>query len=731
MNRKFFFYIFFLLVLLPASAQVTSVNTTIFWDTSLSMKTRDLDKDLGILQKIFKRTPNQKVQLVLLNNTAEEEEFTITSGDWSTLKTVLTQQSYDGAANYSLLEGMAKNPKVYFFTDGIKVLANDYLSLPEKSFIINSNPNSDTQFLKQAALISRSRLMDFTANFVKNKGSVESVINTSDQVKGTIYVDNKPAINVKVVVKGTAEGVLTDANGQFAISAKQGDSLVITSREKSTFKIMAISEITNLDIFLKGNIVALDEVILVENQQEATLVVTGYGTENKEKLGYNVTTLGEDRIAAVEVTAEEVLANKVAGLDVRPQEELGTQGGGLGRAVIRGGRTINASEFALVVIDNVPQQRSANFFGSQNVSEFNFIDPNNIAEITVLKSLAATNRFGSEGSNGAILITTKTGKYDGAKAKKGDRALLKNNIYTEDQSASLNVETPLVRALNASKSLEEAYDTYITLRNFNSTSSEFYLNAFNYFHTKDKTKAAMILSNIIEIYPNDLAKLRAVSLSLWKIEAYDAILTLSNHIIKKYPTEVQTYLDRALVYKAQKDYQKAFKELLALYKGSGNSGLQTKGVLKTIEREIRNLVSSHPNAINTFGLEDKLLNAIKFKVRAVFQWSDPSAEFNIQFVNPQNRFFNWEHNNTANADRIQEEITEGYANEEFEFYGDINGKWIINIAAEAAQKDYANPLVMKCSLYKNFGYSNQQHEEIVVAFPREGGKIKIKTLEVN
>ena len=190
---------------------------------------------------------------------------------------------------------------------------------------------------------------------------------------------------------------------------------------------------------------------------------------------------------------------------------------------------------------------------------------------------------------------------------------------------------------------------------------------------------------------------------------------------------MQTYLDRALVYRAQKNYQQAYKELLALYKDTDNPNLQTNGVLKTIEREIRNLVSSHSNAINTFGLDDKLLNAIKFKVRAVFQWSDPSAEFNIQFVNPQNRFFNWEHNNSTNANRIQEEIKEGYASEEFEFYGDINGKWIINITAEEAQNNNTDPLVMKCSLYKNFGYSNQQHEEIVVTFPKEGGRHKIKT----
>jgi uncharacterized protein YfaP (DUF2135 family) len=109
---------------------------------------------------------------------------------------------------------------------------------------------------------------------------------------------------------------------------------------------------------------------------------------------------------------------------------------------------------------------------------------------------------------------------------------------------------------------------------------------------------------------------------------------------------------------------------------------------------------------------------VKYNVRLVFEWNDPEAEFNLQFVNPQKRFFNWEHNRMTSAERIKDEILNGYTSEEFEFYGEgVQGKWILN-ATYLDNIDATNrePLVLKCTLYQNFGYPDQSVEEIVVHF---------------
>ena len=63
------------------------------------------------------------------------------------------------------------------------------------------------------------------------------------------------------------------------------------------------------------------------------------------------------------------------------------------------------------------------------INSTSYLDPNNIADVTILKGLAATNRYGSLGNNGVILITTKTASYDVVNNKNKDQALLTNNIY--------------------------------------------------------------------------------------------------------------------------------------------------------------------------------------------------------------------------------------------------------------------------------------------------------------
>ncbi len=96
--------------------------------------------------------------------------------------------------------------------------------------------------------------------------------------------------------------------------------------------------------------------------------------------------------------------------------------------------------YALVVINGVPMDRSSQSIDkgtgatSSSVAAFDFVDPGNIANISVLKGLAATNAYGSEGANGVILITTKTAVAGSNTKQKKDLALVQNNVYDEEES---------------------------------------------------------------------------------------------------------------------------------------------------------------------------------------------------------------------------------------------------------------------------------------------------------
>lgn len=745
--------ILFLLGSMLSAQEVLNQNTTICWDVSASMSTRDLQKDFSVLKKVFERKPDQEVQLLLFGTDVAEKQYSIKAGDWSQLKGDLENVSYDGATIYGVLKGKIKNANVYVFTDGQKSLSKDKMSLNGKSFLINSSPNGNAKFLERTALLNKSRLMDFAAMLpenVKKLGQKAKVDPPSQKsaISGTVYVDNKPASDVRVAVKGLSDSFLTGPSGGFSIPAQVGDTLVITSRISKTIKTVPIEIMAQTDVFMASNIVALDEVIVVEKELEkAEMALTGYGLQRQDAIGYAVSEIDDEDISEVTTAVGDAINTKVSGLDVPGQNAWDREAGGLGAARIRGSGSINMNTNALVVVNGVPMKRSTtqvgsafesnsnNVAGSYQTSNANmdYIDPANIANITVLKGLAATNAWGSEGRGGVILITTKTAVFTNSKTGKPvDRALLKNNIYKESQEEMGLQASPTIGALVESGSVQDAYDTYLALRDLNESSVVFYLDAFQYFKEADAQIAQSVISNLLENNTGDLEILRTVAKTLSAIGANQNVVRISEEIIQLAPSDVNAYLSKAKAKIALGDYQEALNELLALERGTKYFAVDASAISKTLKREIKNLIVKHRGKLNLANVEAEYLNNIKYKMRLVFEWNVPGAEFELQFVNPQKRYFNWEHTNDALGARITDELKNNYRLEEYEFYGDMTGEWVINAKYLGERKDVEKvPLVLKTTIYKDFGLPNQSQEEIVVHFSKPNEKKNLRKLVVN
>jgi len=734
----------FLFGMLPMlSQEAPNNNTTICWDVSSSMVTRDLEKDLSVLEKIFQRNGNQQVQLLLFGVVIEEKNYAVQNGAWSELKKDLQHIKYDGGTIYSTLQHKIKNPNVYVFTDGQKNLSKDVLALDGKSFLINSNPARDAKFLERTALLNKSRLMDFATmlpeNVEKLQQKPKKQIQQNPTIKGTVYIDNKPAADVKVTIKGISDSFLTGAAGDFDIPAQVGDTLVVTSRKSKTIRMMPVEAMVHLNVFMTSNIVALDEVVVVEKELEKSeLTLTGYGLQRQDEIGYAVSEIDASEISAVTTTITDAINTKVPGLDVRGKIELNGQvAGGLGSAKIRGSGTLNMNTDALVVVNGVPQRRSeTNNVRGIDIStnaNLDYIDPANIANITVLKGLAATNAWGSEGRGGVILITTKTAVHGtGQKGKPVDQALLKNNVYDESQGEMTSNTSPTITALKKSKSVSDAYNSYLALKSLNQSSVTFFLEAFEYFKRKDAKLAGSIISNLLESNAGDIEVLKVVSKAFATIGEYENVIRLNEEIIKISPSDVNAYFNSAKAKIELGKYQEALRELLALEKGNTYFSVNASGISKTLKREIKNLISKHKSQLNLTSVDAEYLNNVKYKGRLVFEWNVPAAEFELQFVNPQKRFFNWEHTNSSIGSRIEDELKNNFRIEEYEFYGDVEGKWVINAkylgGATATEKV---PLVLKTTIYKDFGYPTQNKEEILVHFSQPNEKRNLKTLAVN
>ena len=216
-------------------------------------------------------------------------------------------------------------------------------------------------------------------------------------IKGIVKdTTGEPVIGANVLVKGTTNGTITDFDGNFQLSANKGDIIVVSFIGYTAQELPATAELMN--IILKDDSEMLSEVVVI-----------GYGVAKKNDLTGSVTAMKPDEMNKGLVTnAQDMMQGKIAGVNVTSAS--GTPGAGA-QIRIRGGSSLNASNDPLIVIDGLAMDNS----GVQGLSNpLSMVNPNDIETFTVLKDASATAIYGSRGSNGVIIITTKKGK-SGAK----------------------------------------------------------------------------------------------------------------------------------------------------------------------------------------------------------------------------------------------------------------------------------------------------------------------------
>jgi TonB-linked SusC/RagA family outer membrane protein len=205
-------------------------------------------------------------------------------------------------------------------------------------------------------------------------------------VTGTVSDENGATLpGVSVVVKGTQKGTTTNADGTFSIGVADASSVLVFSYVGYLSQEVAIGARTQLNVSLKADNKSLEEVVVI-----------GYGTVKKSDMTGSVSSISSDKFSEQTVTRiDQALQGRAAGVVVT--NTVGAPGADV-RVRIRGVNSALGSNEPLYVIDG--------FVGA----DFNTINPNDIASLEVLKDASSTAIYGSRGSNGVIIITTKSGK---------------------------------------------------------------------------------------------------------------------------------------------------------------------------------------------------------------------------------------------------------------------------------------------------------------------------------
>ena len=201
-------------------------------------------------------------------------------------------------------------------------------------------------------------------------------------------------VGANISIKGTVKGTASDANGKFKIDVPNSSSVLIFSYVGFATKEITVGNQTNFNMVLLSNESILDEVVVI-----------GYGTQKKSDLTGSVGSVKQDQLLERPAASlNQALSGRMAGVQVNTNSG---RPGGRTTIRVRGFSSINSSNNPLYVVDGVmlPQNNQSQFSNA-----IDYINPNDIVSVEVLKDASSTAIYGARGANGVVLVTTKKGK---------------------------------------------------------------------------------------------------------------------------------------------------------------------------------------------------------------------------------------------------------------------------------------------------------------------------------
>jgi TonB-dependent SusC/RagA subfamily outer membrane receptor len=439
--------------------------------------------------------------------------------------------------------------------------------------------------------------------------------------------------------------------------------------------------------FNKSN--ALDEVVVI-----------GYGAQRRSALTGSVTSLSS-RELSFSTTVPNALQGRVAGLVVT--NNTGAPGSAA-NIIIRGLSTMSGDSQPLYVLDGVPI----------DATEVSFINTNNIETITVLKDASAAAIYGSRGSNGVIVITSKRGRSGQAPTGIVKYKNLEDVDYVEEL-----------------KGIDKAnkYGEYLQMKKTElGQNASFYFDvAEHMFNEGLKVEAQRVLSNLAELNAENHQLLRAMGYMFETWGDYENAIMVYKKVLSIKEEEPQSYRDLALAYEKNGSHQEAVDLLYKIltknwqqYEGRYN------GLRGIILNELNAIIDQNRATIDIGKIDTAILKVLPVDLRIVIDWNKDETDIDLHVIEPGGEECFYLHRETKRGGRISEDFTQGYGPEEYEIKNAGNGTYHVQVKyyGDRYQKQPV-PSFIKVTIYKNYGRKNQTMSVQNLIMDGQSGMIEI------
>ncbi len=511
-------------------------------------------------------------------------------------------------------------------------------------------------------------------------------------ISGFITYKNKALSNVNIFIENTTRFSVSDNKGFYSIKAKIGEiiSFNYVGLQKTNIFIEDVTSILNIKMKEDVN------VIQVNTKKVAKL---GEGTIGDKGEAFKLIQIKGEELNKNATSLTSAILEKVSLFTVRINK--------FGEEIIYlKGNELNGP--AVWVIDNV----------TYDIPIPIFIDE-------VLRVLVV-----NYGNNGFIINVKTTIDYRKVTGINYDNFYFyDSDYYNYDAISYKKIKTGIpsyLKKFENVKNENDALNLYLQTYSEDKNNSNYHYNVLNYFE-KEKFSRNIILKILndfeafTETNPEDL---KVIAYNYQKLNEYDKAIQIYKKIAVLRPKHKQSYRDLANSFLEIRDYRNAW----FTYKYFLNAGFKIK------EKDIDDIIVSE--ILSAYNLDTashhqkikiiKPQKNIDSDVRLVFEWNTTEADFNIEFVNPNNEVYEIENSAEKNQDLIIDQKKVGYTSKEIFIKHLKRGNWLVNFTY-LGNKQY-KPTVLKITTYYNWGRANQTKKIDVFNFTLENTKAQLLKL---
>jgi len=484
---------------------------------------------------------------------------------------------------------------------------------------------------------------------------------------------------------------LIDLTEPSVIEATQGDKLV-TNKNVENNSVTAIknSAATSEPVASSG-VTTINEV-----------VVTALGIRRQAKeLGYSTFTIRSEELTMAKVTNVATgLAAKVSGLQVNL---INNSVKADTRITLRGNRSILGNNQALLVVDDVQLP----------ISYISSINPNDVDNVTVLKGASASALYGSDASNGVIIITTLKGRraFGGSVWRKYKLEDVEDVDYMQEMKKAAT---------------NEYVNVYEEFERENTANAGFYFDMADIFFQRGmKAKALEVLYNAAEVCGGDVAGLKAIAYTLESWKMFDEAISIYKNIIEQNEDAEAIKRDLALAYFQNGNYQQALNTYYAIITHKGNGATSNINLKQIAISEMNAVIALHSGNLDLTTINQRLVRALPVDLRISVESNDGSRG-NLAIKEPGGGMCNADSSDTKFGGHLSPD-NYNYGEDNHNDYSIKNapgGKYQV---ITNAYYSYPNkiPHVMRIIVFKNFQKPGQTIEIKNVILDNQFGEVEI------